>query len=56
MVRCDNEKCSIKWFHLSCLGMSEAPSGKWICPTCHHAKKQRVKRNGKLTVENTDNE
>ncbi len=42
MVGCDNEKCAIKWFHLSCLGMSEAPSGKWICPTCHPAKKQKV--------------
>ncbi len=42
MVGCDNEKGAIKWFHLSCLGMSEALSGKWICPTCHPAKKQIV--------------
>lgn len=44
MVGCDNDKCAIKWFHLSCLGMSEAPSGKWICPTCHPAKKQKLKK------------
>lgn len=47
MVGCDNAKCSIKWFHLSCLEMSEPPSGKWMCPSCHPTKKQRIKGKSK---------
>ena len=47
MIGCDNANCTIKWFHLSCLDMTEAPSGKWMCPTCHPAKKQKVKGKGK---------
>lgn len=26
MVACDNENCAIQWFHLSCVGLSQAPS------------------------------
>lgn len=34
MVLCEGKNCLIKWFHMSCVGLSEAPS-KWFCPTCH---------------------
>ena len=44
MVGCDNPKCAIKWYHLSCLQMETAPRGKWMCPTCHPIKKLKRKR------------
>ena len=35
MIGCDGKSCEIKWFHLTCLGMTESstPKGKWFCPT-----------------------
>ena len=30
-VRCDFRQCYEKWFHLSCVGLLEAPSTKWYC-------------------------
>lgn len=44
MVACDNQKCSIKWFHISCLEMTAVPSGKWLCPTCHPTERPRKRR------------
>lgn len=29
MVACDNQSCAIEWFHFGCVGLSEAPKGKW---------------------------
>lgn len=40
MIACDNRRCSIKWFHTSCLDMQEPPAGKWSCPTCCQKKKK----------------
>lgn len=35
MVACDNEACSYKWFHFSCVGLKRAPKEKkWFCPEC----------------------
>lgn len=36
MVGCDNDQCTVgnSWFHLSCVGLSAAPEGKWYCPDC----------------------
>ncbi len=33
MVACDNE-CSDEWFHIACVGLRAAPTGKWFCPDC----------------------
>ena len=41
MVGCDNEKCPIEWFHYGCVGLSEAPKGKWYCPQCTQAMRRR---------------
>ena len=40
MIGCDNDDCPVGqgWFHLSCVGVSEAPEGAWYCPTCAQAK------------------
>lgn len=34
MIGCDNDDCEKEWFHLQCVGLNEAPDGKWICPPC----------------------
>ena len=34
MIGCDNSKCPIEWFHLSCLHITQLPKGKWYCPEC----------------------
>ncbi|KAG1945492.1 inhibitor of growth protein 1 [Rhinichthys klamathensis goyatoka] len=34
MIGCDNEECTIEWFHFSCVGLYHKPKGKWYCPKC----------------------
>jgi hypothetical protein len=34
MVACDNPKCKLEWFHYGCVGLTRAPRGEWLCPTC----------------------
>uniref|UniRef100_H3C9W3 Inhibitor of growth protein n=1 Tax=Tetraodon nigroviridis TaxID=99883 RepID=H3C9W3_TETNG len=41
MVGCDNTDCPIEWFHYGCVGLTEAPKGKWYCPQCTAAMKRR---------------
>ncbi|XP_072233563.1 inhibitor of growth protein 3 [Leuresthes tenuis] len=44
MVGCDNTDCPIEWFHYGCVGLTEAPKGKWYCPQCTAAMKRRGSR------------
>ncbi|WAR31610.1 ING4-like protein [Mya arenaria] len=34
MIACDNNDCSIVWFHFTCLKLENSPRGKWYCPDC----------------------
>ncbi|GMT18754.1 hypothetical protein PFISCL1PPCAC_10051, partial [Pristionchus fissidentatus] len=34
MIGCDNEKCTIEWFHFECINIKVKPKGKWYCPDC----------------------
>lgn len=34
MIGCDNDECTIEWFHFSCVGLHHKPKGKWYCPKC----------------------
>lgn len=34
MVGCENPACPSEWFHLSCMGLSKVPAGRWFCPQC----------------------
>lgn len=34
MICCDNAACDIEWFHLSCIGITRPPKGKWYCVNC----------------------
>ena len=31
MIACDNQTCSVEWFHFSCVGLHRKPKGKWDC-------------------------
>lgn len=46
MVGCDNPDCAIEWFHYGCVGLTDAPKGKWFCPQCQNQMKQQ-KRGGR---------
>jgi hypothetical protein len=39
MIRCDNTKCEIEWYHMKCLDLPEnfQPKGTWICYICDRA-------------------
>jgi hypothetical protein len=39
MIGCDNDDCTIVWFHLKCLGKKKVPKGKWFCDACAAEKK-----------------
>ena len=34
MVACDNEDCTIEWFHYACVGLSSQPKNEWFCRFC----------------------
>ena len=34
MILCDNNDCSIQWFHCECLRIRSPPKGRWYCPAC----------------------
>lgn len=44
MVGCDNGDCPIEWFHYGCVGLTQAPKGKWFCPQCTATMKRRNRR------------
>lgn len=34
MLQCENDECSIQWFHLSCIKLNDVPESFWMCPNC----------------------
>jgi len=39
MIMCDNDSCSIEWFHYKCAKIKRAPKGKWFCQKCRYKNK-----------------
>ncbi|KAK0512400.1 hypothetical protein JMJ35_005528 [Cladonia borealis] len=33
-IRCEKSNCPFTWYHIACVGLEEAPAGKWYCPQC----------------------
>ena len=33
-IRCDKSNCPFTWYHIACVGLEEAPAGKWYCSQC----------------------
>ena len=44
MICCDHPNCSIEWFHYGCVGITEAPKGKWFCPQCVAQTKRKSRK------------
>ncbi|CRK96917.1 CLUMA_CG010325, isoform A [Clunio marinus] len=44
MVECENESCSIEWFHFACVGIKKPPKGRWFCPKCRGKKSNALKK------------
>ena len=44
MICCDSPECPIEWFHYGCVGITEAPKGKWYCPQCIASIKKRTSK------------
>ncbi|RZF45941.1 hypothetical protein LSTR_LSTR008318 [Laodelphax striatellus] len=44
MVACDNKKCPFEWYHYPCVGITEAPKGKWYCQLC--SSSSTIKKRG----------
>ena len=42
LIGCDDKNCQIKWFHSKCLRIIKLPKGRWFCPECRKAKKQKI--------------
>ena len=36
VIACDNPDCHIECFHFECVGLVDAPSGKWLCTQSYH--------------------
>ncbi|CBQ73649.1 conserved hypothetical protein [Sporisorium reilianum SRZ2] len=34
MVACDNDDCTIEWFHYACVGLTRQPKDEWFCRFC----------------------
>lgn len=44
MVMCESDDCPHnQWFHFTCVGLTEAPSGSWQCPECKKKNQKRRK-------------
>ena len=40
MIYCDDENCSVQWFHTRCMKLKRVPKGKWFCPQCKPTKRK----------------
>lgn len=51
MIECEFDGCPYKWFHLDCIGLSQAavPKGKWFCKQdrCKEARQKKATPGGK---------
>lgn len=44
MVGCDNDNCPFQWFHYKCVGVTEEPSGEWLCPQCRLLPRNKIRK------------
>ena len=41
MVTCDSQHCTVKNYHMKCVGLIVAPKEHWFCLSCRNPKKKR---------------
>ncbi|KAK4698237.1 hypothetical protein P7C70_g8046, partial [Phenoliferia sp. Uapishka_3] len=44
MIGCDGSDCDREWFHLSCVGLSAIPKGRWFCDDCRRQNEKAPKK------------
>lgn len=44
MVACDNDDCTLEWFHFQCVGLTPAnrPKDNWLCPQCTALRRRNL--------------
>jgi hypothetical protein len=50
MIFCENNGCSVHWYHGRCVGVEKEPVGKWWCPTCAPKHAPAAKRKGRQST------
>ena len=38
LKECDDDDCSIHWYHIKCLQINKIAKVKWVCPDCKKGK------------------
>nr|XP_022309155.1 uncharacterized protein LOC111114903 [Crassostrea virginica] len=51
MVACDNKNCRLEWFHYKCVGLENAPAGKWYCSDACKRTYSKKKSSSKETLK-----
>jgi len=49
MLGCDDEDCPKQWYHLACLGLTEAPKGSFVCDECRKRREAEEKHSRRDT-------
>jgi len=44
MIMCDNADCKVQWFHWSCVGINEDPTGDWFCKECSKLPPSKIRK------------
>lgn len=44
MIMCDNADCKIQWFHWTCVGINEDPTGDWFCKECSKLPPSKIRK------------
>ncbi|KAJ3425906.1 inhibitor of growth protein [Anaeramoeba flamelloides] len=42
-IQCDYPKCTKRWYHFSCAGITTLPIGKWYCKSCVKIIEEQIK-------------
>lgn len=51
MIGCDDPECALEWFHYGCVGLTEAPKGKWFCRDCLEKRKKKYKKHSSVLAQ-----
>ena len=49
-IQCDNETCTVGWYHWECVQVTEVIAGTWLCPSCSPSAAFYIKQLAKKTA------
>ncbi|XP_072165986.1 uncharacterized protein [Diadema setosum] len=44
MIACDNPRCTVEWYHFTCVGVTKVPKDEWFCPFCSEEAAEVLRR------------